>query len=355
MKRLFFYGLWFAFVALLLQLAGWVYISMGHAKSLEGYGYPAGLFVPDPRLGYAYRPGFSGRFNGPGYHEIPIEINEQGFRDAPFEPTSEDRARIAFLGDSVVFGAGVRAEDRFTDCLEAEGDGAEPGTKPPSILNLGVNSYTFDHYLEIARQDFFGLKPSAVAVGLTLNDFAPMDASGPARRMRRHAEGLHTPEWFQRIRERVAGTYAVRFLSALRIRLRYLLMNTDKREEYHTTWMRTVVAAWQRPQIQASFAADLDRFAALMNKDQMPFGFVVFPELNDVLHPEVFSGPRRTVLALLRERNLKVCDPYEDFARQPDPQRLFLAHDDVHYNAAGHRLMCSAVRRCLNDWGFLTP
>ena len=355
MKRLLFFGLWFVFVALLLQLAGWIYIAVIHPKPIEGYGYPTGLTVPDARLGYAYKPGFSGLFNGPGYREIPIEINAEGFRDAPFEPASEGRARIAFLGDSVVFGAGVRAEDRFTDCLEAGGGGAEPGSTPPSILNLGVNSYTFGHYLEIARQDFFGLKPSAVVVGLTLNDFAPMDDSGTARRMRRHADGLHTPEWVFRIKERIAGTYAVRFLSALSAQLHYFLMSTDKREEYHTKWMRSVVAAWQQPETRAAFAADLDRFAALMQQDHLPFGFVVFPELNDVLRPDAFSGPRQTVLALLKERNFKVCDPYDDFARQPDAQSLFLAHDSVHYDPAGHRLMCESVRRCLDDWGFLTP
>ena len=355
MRRTLLFGLWLLFVAALLQLAGLVYFSLGAVKSIEGYGYPVGLYVPDPRLGYAYRPGFTGLFNGAGYREIPIDINADGFRDAPFEPASASRARIAVLGDSVVFGAGIRAEDRFTECLEAGDGGTGAGANAPAILNLGVNSYSFGHYLELAERELPRLQPTALLVGLTLNDFAPMEDAGPARRLRRRAEGLHTPNWLQRIKERVAGTYAGRFVSELRTRLRYALMNTDKREEYHTKWMRTVVAAWAEPDIKAKFGAELDRFAALAAADRVPLGFVLFPELNDVLHPESFSGPRQTVLELLRERNLKVCDPYDDFARQPEPQSLFLAHDSVHYRPAGHRLVCAAVRRCLDDWGFLTP
>jgi hypothetical protein len=353
MKRLFLFGVWLAFVALLLQLAGWVYFSIGNAKPIEGYGYPAGLFVPHPTLDFAYRPGFSGLFKGAGYRDIPIEINDLGFRDAPFGEPSAGPARIAFLGDSVVFGAGVRVEDRFTECLEAADPVQAHGRPAPSILNLGVNSYSFGHYLALAELDFLGLEPSAVVVGLTLNDFAPMEEAGPAVRLRRHAEGVHTPHWLARIKDRLGGTYAGRFLSELRTRVRYALMNADKREEYHTKWMRTVVAAWEQPQTRAEFAAQLDRLAALTDAAGLPLGFVLFPELNDVLDPDRFSGPRTALLGLLEARDLPVCDPYADFARQPEPQSLFLVHDGVHYSPAGHRLVCAAVRRCLDDWGFL--
>jgi hypothetical protein len=38
-------------------------------------------------------------------------------------------------------------------------------------------------------------------------------------------------------------------------------MNADKREQYHTKWMRSVVRAWEQPEVRARFIADLDRFA----------------------------------------------------------------------------------------------
>lgn len=350
MKRVLMFGLWLVFVALLLQLAGWIYFSIGGTKPIQGYGYPTGLFVPHADLDYAYRPGFTGRFKGSAYSNIPIAINRLGFRDQPFDAPAPGAARIAFLGDSVVFGAGVRAEDRFTECLESsDASGAT------SILNLGVNSYSFGHYLVLAESGFAGLEPSAVLLGLTLNDFAPMEESGPARRLQRRAAGAHKPDWIARIQERLSATYAGRFLSELRTRFRYARMNADGREAYHTKWMRSVVDAWAQPEVETQFAADLERFAALVEASRQPLGFVLFPELNDLLRPDEFSAPRQTVLRLLQEQDLRVCDPYADFARHPNPEQLFLAHDSVHYNADGHRLLCSAVQQCLDDWGFPAP
>ncbi len=355
MKRVFLMGVWLAFVALLLQLAGWFYFTVAGVRPIEGYGYPAGLIVPHPQLGYAYRPGFTGRFKGAGYRDVAITINADGFRDAPFPAPSAAGARIAFLGDSVVLGPGVAASERFTDCLEKSADAASQTEPPPDILNLGVNSYTFGHYLTIAELDFLGLQPTAVVVGLTLNDFAPMADAGPARRLQRRSQGLHKPDWVARIQERLGSTYAGRFLAELDTRVRYALMQADQREEYHTKWMRSVVAAWEAPETRSGFAAELERFVSIFQASGLPFGFVLFPELNDVLDPDLFSGARFTMLELMAARDLAVCDPYADFAEHPDPTELFLPNDSVHYSPDGHALVCGAVRRCLHDWGFASP
>jgi hypothetical protein len=342
-------------VALLLQLAGWVYFAVGGAKPIQGYGYPAGLFVSHPERGFAYRPGFVGEFRGAGFRDVEIRINDDGFRDAPFDEIAGDstrpRERLAFLGDSIVFGAGVSAEQRFTDCLEQpteDGAGAE-------VLNLGVNSYSMGHYLALLEA---GLPTAADAllVGLTLNDFAPMETAGPYRRLERRKQGLHSPAWWERLKEGLGATYAGRFVGELRTRMRYALMNADRREEYHTKWMRTVVDAWADPEIVARFDEELGRLGALAVDAGQPLGLVLFPELNDLRDPDAFSAPRRVLLSLISERNLRVCDPYAAFAAEPNPERLFLPHDGVHYNVHGHRLMCEFLRGCLEDWGFVqTP
>jgi lysophospholipase L1-like esterase len=352
MKRVLLVGLWLLFIFLLLQAAGFVYYRLEVAKPIEGYGYPAGLFVAHPDLGYLYQPGFNGYFKGGSYHDIPIEINAQGFRDREFEVDAEHRAGIAVLGDSVVFGAGVRAEERFTECLRSTSGAA---VSAPRVLNLGVNSYSFGHYLTLAQLDFLGLSPRAVLVGLTLNDFAPMADSGPARRLRRHADGSGKPPWVARIQERLGRTYAGRFLSEISLRLRYARMNADAREAYHTKWMRSVVAGWADPANRAAFEADLEQFAARMASAELPFGFVLFPELNDVLDPDQFSGPRETVLDLLAAQGLPVCDLYPQFAEHPNPASLFLDQDDIHYTPEGHRLVCEALEACLDEWGLLRP
>jgi lysophospholipase L1-like esterase len=351
MNYLFRFSVWLLFVFLLLQFAGWVYFSLNVAKPIEGYGYPAGLHVEHPVLDFLYQPGFSGYFNGAAFGDIPIEINERGFRDGPFPAAEPGRARLAFLGDSVVFGAGVRADERFTECLErGASDSPAPLLPTLEVLNLGVNSYTFGHYLGIAELDYFGLAPEAVVLGITLNDFAPMADASPARRLRRHAEALHKPDWVERVQDRLGRTYAGRFLGELEDRIQYALMNADAREEYHTKWMRSVVTAWQDPATQASFARELDRFLARASEDALPVGVVLFPELNDLLEPTRFGSARRIVLGILAERQVPICDLYQAFAQHDEPQALFLPHDGVHFTPAGHHLACAAIARCLNAW-----
>jgi lysophospholipase L1-like esterase len=346
MRRVVLVLAWLVFVFLLLEGAGLVFYKLEVSQPVSGYGYPAGLVVPHPQLGYHYQPNYSGHFKGTAYQDIPIAINAQGFRDRDFAASAGDGKRVAVLGDSVVFGAGVTQDDRFTECLDAAGRDADG--KGPRILNLGVNSYTMGHYVTLAQQDFLGAAPDAVLVGITLNDFEPMDGVGPARRMRRHQDELHTPDWLGRIRDRIQRTYAIRFVNEIQNRFSYAMLNADEREEYHTKWMRTVVNGWRSDENRQFFANQLDALIKALDEAGIPFGFILFPELNDLQHPGEFDEPRQIVRGLLDQRGLQYCDPYDDFARQGDLSSLFLARDSIHYSPKGHQVLCRAVEPCID-------
>ncbi|WPL18869.1 hypothetical protein Thiowin_03960 [Thiorhodovibrio winogradskyi] len=346
MRRLLFVALWLVFVFLLLQLAGFVFYRLEVSKPISGYGYPAGLEQPHPALGYHYAPNFSGFFKGTAYQDVAIRTNAQGFRDSDFAPRPNEGRRIAVLGDSVVFGPGVRQDERFTECLD--GIALADGTRA-RFLNLGVHAYSLGHYLALARENFLGADPDALLLGITLNDFQPMDSVGPARRMRRRAEEAHKPHWIARLQERLGRTYAARFIAEIDTRLRYALLNTNEREDYHTAWMRSVVDAWEQEANRARFQARLEDLTTLAAKRALPLGVVLFPELNDLRAPEVFGGPRKQVRAILDARRLPYCDPYDDFAASPDVAALFLTRDSVHYTPAGHQALCDAIKRCLDS------
>jgi hypothetical protein len=343
-RRLLLILVWLLFVVLLLQLAGFVFYQFVVSRPISGYGYPEGLERPHPALGYHYQPGFSGRFEGTAYQQIPIEINAQGFRDADFAARPGEGPRLAVVGDSVVLGPGVEADERFTHCLDGPAEDDPSGWR---VLNLGVHAYSFGHYVTLAELDFLGADPDAVLLGITLNDFAPMEGVGPARRARRQADGWHKPQWIARIQARIARTYAVRFLDELDTRVRYALLSADEREAYHTAWMRSVVDAWQADENRERFATRLDQFTDALDQKGLPLGVVLFPELNALRDPEAFDGPRQLVRSLLDERGLDYCDPYQDFADQADLDGLFLVRDSVHYTARGHQLLCEAIERCL--------
>jgi hypothetical protein len=126
-------------------------------------------------------------------------------------------------------------------------------------------------------------------------------------------------------------------------------MNTDELEEYHTKWMRTVVSSWAEAENVRYFTSQLQRFMDTMSKRGAAYAFVLFPELNDLLNPDEFGQPRKTVRAILENKGLKYCDPYEKFRAAGDLASLFLPHDDVHYTTVGHALLCSAIIDCIAD------
>jgi hypothetical protein len=92
----------------------------------------------------------------------------------------------------------------------------------------------------------------------------------------------------------------------------------------------------------------LDALITVLDQARIPFGFILFPELNDLQHPNEFGEPRQILRGLLDQRGLQYCDPYDDFARQSDIPSLFLARDSIHYSPKGHQVLCGAVARCID-------
>ncbi|HSU55657.1 MAG TPA: SGNH/GDSL hydrolase family protein [Candidatus Dormibacteraeota bacterium] len=82
-----------------------------------------------------------------------VDTNSKGFRDR--EPTTDAKARIAFLGDSFVWGFDVEASNRFTELLQVR----HPEW---NIVNLGIVAYGTDQELLLIQKFFEDYKPSLV-------------------------------------------------------------------------------------------------------------------------------------------------------------------------------------------------
>lgn len=337
--------LWLAYLILLIQLAGWIYYAVGAGRNLESYGYPVGLFAPHPELDYVYTPGFTGRFNGAAYQDIEIRINQTGFRDDPFAPAPGERTRVAVLGDSVVFGAGVAEADRFTERLAAE----PPPGMALEVLNLGVNSYTLSHYVSQARLEIMGLSPDLVLVGFTLNDNDPRSRAWPARQFQAAEAAPGDPGVVEQARQWAGRLAGARMLREARDRLRFALMNADEREAYHTKWMRRVVETWQDEAILARVRDELSQLKRLLEAQGTPYAMVLFPERNALARPGSFDVPRQTARRLMAALDMPVCDPFPRFAQAGNLAALFLPGDSVHFSPAGHALLRDGIAACMAD------
>lgn len=114
----------------------------------------------DPVFGWSHLPGADGYFHVLG-RRTEVHISAEGLRYHRLG--AKNGPRVAVIGDSLVWGYGVNAEERFTDLLEK--------TQGVEMLNLGNIGYGPVQYLLLAEKAL-ALQPDLVLLVFTLyNDF----------------------------------------------------------------------------------------------------------------------------------------------------------------------------------------
>lgn len=108
---------------------------------------------PDPRVGFVLRSG-----SGFKILESTYSADEYGVRGRPGPPPPEDALRIAILGDSVAFSAGVNDDETLAARLEETLNAARgPSARPVACYTIAVTGWNhrnasaflldhFDHY-----------------------------------------------------------------------------------------------------------------------------------------------------------------------------------------------------------------
>lgn len=106
------------------------------------------------RMPFVLKPGSEGRYAG-----VPIRINQEGFRDREVGKRQDGELRIAVIGDSIVFGHGLRDEDTLSHRLNAKLNRDSGGEHlRVSVYNFGIPASTsYEEYLiaqKVADLDF---------------------------------------------------------------------------------------------------------------------------------------------------------------------------------------------------------
>jgi len=98
----------------------------------------------------------------PSTRLFDVNINSFGFRDEQWKVRGKQGVqRIAFLGDSYVFGAGLAEHKRFSELLESE---------TCQALNFGVSGYSTDQELLLYRSHVKQFKPDLVVLSLFIGN-----------------------------------------------------------------------------------------------------------------------------------------------------------------------------------------
>jgi hypothetical protein len=125
-----------------------------------------GLVRPscNSRLIFELKPGLRATFQG-----VPLEVNEHGHRGAA-RPRAKPlgTVRVLGIGDSVLFGWGVREDETFLSGLERRLNAS--GERPHEVLNFGVPGYNTMQEATQLEAVGLGWAPDAVVVCFVHND-----------------------------------------------------------------------------------------------------------------------------------------------------------------------------------------
>jgi len=118
------------------------------------------FFHHDNQLGWRHRPGAECLFKNQ-----PVRINAQGLRDDEFVvPKPPGTYRILMLGDSQLFGDGIKAEEGLAKCLERQLSNVQ-------VINAGVIGYGNDQELLYFERDGIQLGSDLTIITLNPYDF----------------------------------------------------------------------------------------------------------------------------------------------------------------------------------------
>lgn len=265
--------------------------------------------VPDAR-GHVHSPGMSGRVMG-----VPVRINSKGLRgaDLPYEKALNTR-RILLLGDSYAFGFGVAEEDCFAHRLVEALN--EVPTRRYEVINMGVGNYNSAQELAVLKLEGYKYHPDHILLAFYVND------AEPAQRREGNLLSRHSMAYIG--------------LKALKYRFEALY---SPAKQYKNSYQELYKGEnWRRYQkILEAFKTEADRLGVGLT-------VAIMPDLRS-LADYPFREIHGRIADFFRSRGCVVIDTLDAFPRVPDARRFWVAPDDPHPNAEGHRLIAGAILR----------
>lgn len=278
-----------------------------------------------------------------GRPDVLIRTNSHGFRGD--EPGAKRGARVALLGDSVLFNGGVELHETFPVLLEE-------AHKKIELLNLGVGDTNMrQHYLKLVNHAV-ELQPDLVIVFVYLNDAVESYLS------------THRPNKSSTpLDESLAYTQLRKFFRDLRVLYeaqssnRWEWAELYQRGDYlrdENEWRRLLYEArfdWGSGWDEGSWrliASWGEKMREVARKHGSPLWFVIMPatpqvmmdrEVKELFHPQELAK---------KYLGSDVIDPLPYLRAQGD--REGLSYDQCHLTAKGNRIMADYLSPILQEW-----
>jgi lysophospholipase L1-like esterase len=270
---------------------------------------------PNPKIGHVHRPNAREHLMG-----VDVAINADGLRDDEYEVARNDKYRIAVLGDSLTFGWGVEKADTFEVLLEA----MLSESRPTEVINFGAGNYNTQQEVNLFREKGLKYNPDKVVVFYFINDaeVTPQQSKWA---------------WVARLR-------SVTFLWS---RVRGLLTRTNPGQTFESFYSDLY------QDDQPGFVALREAFIELRDltgERGIELQVIMLPELHNLVdYP--FDAEYAKVAGFLRDSGINYIDLTERFRGYENAPGLWVAPDDAHPNALGHRMIAEYSRDFIEKGG----
>jgi lysophospholipase L1-like esterase len=294
-----------------------IYTRVRTMYDMEMSRYGKQLKIPsaNPLIGHVHKPSSSGHLM-----DVDVQINSDGLRDKEYPVSRNDSHRIIFLGDSLTFGWGVEQDDTFQAVLE----GILSKTRPTEIINFGTGNYNTEQEVNLFLEKGLKYKPDQVVLFFFIND----------------AEETPKPS-------RLSFLEHSEFISFYWSKTRAFLNNFSHTKDY-TRYYSDLYAENAKGWMRAREAFSL--LNRVCRENGIKLQVIMLPELH-VLNDYPFKKEYGLVSRFLEEQGIDHLDLTPSFSREENPGRLWVAPDDAHPNALGHRLIAEYALNFIESGG----
>lgn len=323
---------------ILVELMARLVVGISGIEFDSSYGYPPNIFQEHPTRGYSYVKGFKGHFPNAKFSDVPISINSHGFRDKDFM-VGRKTFRILVLGDSITFGAGIAASDRYTEEISRR---LCPENRCV-VMNLGVTGYQIGNYEAVLTEQISELKPDLVVIGFCMNDIQPASTVDHVAKARRVG-------WVETLRGALAHSVAIRLVA------RQVRLASWDTEEYRQDWIEKATRAWNSEKNKADLSSTLVRLKQQALDADAEIVAILFPERSQLEDPEGWGSSYEEAERIFGDAHIPFVSGravlLENLKSNSSDSfdSIYLSGDNIHFTPDAHRAFGSRLASAIDKF-----
>ncbi len=293
--------------------------------------------------------------------EYPLITNSLGFKDSVVRDisSSTDKHRIVFIGDSFTEGIGIPYDKTFVGLIASKLD-----PKGNEVLNAGVVSYSpYIYYLKIKYLIDHGFKFNELIVFIDISDtqdeitYQNWLPSNPSRLKIKFDNILKNTDFFLEHHSLIYlhGVRPIIFgVQTKRLRTLFLGANADgeeisqKDKKYlddrgRWTFDDEVYKDWGKKGLDLG-EKHMNDLYELCSDNNIKLSIAVYPWPDQILNNDIDSRQVSTWQKFTKDRGLNLYNLFPIFINtginnSKVVEKYFLPHNDVHWNASGHKII----------------